>query len=98
MTTGGPAVTFFGLSYADLTIADPYYSLPLLASLIFLISVELNAADGMQASLYSECWEVFQYQSEARNLQSRIIAFKLMNHILLCMHILLYLFELSLGA
>ena len=44
MTVGGIPYAW----YSDLTIADPYYTLPILSSLIFLVSVELNAADGMQ--------------------------------------------------
>ena len=44
MTVGGIPFAW----YSDLTIADPYYTLPILSSLIFLVSVELNAADGMQ--------------------------------------------------
>ena len=34
--------------FNDLTIADPTYGLPLLSAGIFLLTVELNAADGMQ--------------------------------------------------
>lgn len=34
--------------FQDLTIADPTYGLPLLSAGIFLLTVELNAADGMQ--------------------------------------------------
>ena len=47
--TGGPEVAW----YTDLTIADPYYTLPILSSLVFLISIELNAADGMQVAVSS---------------------------------------------
>ncbi len=36
--------------FTDLTIADPYYLLPVASSAIFLLTVELGAADGMQAS------------------------------------------------
>ena len=36
------------LWFTDLTIADPYYLLPITASAIFLLTVELGAADGMQ--------------------------------------------------
>lgn len=42
MTVGG------ALWFTDLTIADPYYLLPITASAIFLLTVELGAADGMQ--------------------------------------------------
>ena len=48
--TGGPEVAW----YTDLTIADPYYTLPILSSLVFLISIELNAADGMQVAFPHE--------------------------------------------
>jgi YidC/Oxa1 family membrane protein insertase len=34
--------------FPDLTVADPYYGLPLLCSASFLATVELGAADGMQ--------------------------------------------------
>lgn len=34
--------------YSDLTVADPYFTLPILSSLLLLLTVELNAADGMQ--------------------------------------------------
>lgn len=34
--------------FHDLTVADPTYGLPLLSAAIFLLTVELNAADGMQ--------------------------------------------------
>ena len=46
------------LWYEDLTVADPYYTLPILSSMIFLLSVELNLADGMEVCLknkYSGC-------------------------------------------
>ena len=42
MTVGG------ALWFTDLTVADPYYLLPIAASGIFLLTVELGAADGMQ--------------------------------------------------
>lgn len=42
MTVGG------ALWFTDLTIADPYYLLPIAASGVFLLTVELGAADGMQ--------------------------------------------------
>ena len=42
MTDGG------ALWFADLTVADPTYALPVLTSLTFLATVELGAADGMQ--------------------------------------------------
>lgn len=41
---GGPAVAW----YNDLTVVDPYYTLPILSSLMLLLTVELNAADGLQ--------------------------------------------------
>ena len=45
-----PSLTVGGaLWFTDLTIADPYYLLPVTASAIFLLTVELGAADGMQA-------------------------------------------------
>ena len=34
--------------FRDLTVADPTYGLPLISAGIFLLTVELNAADGMQ--------------------------------------------------
>ena len=34
--------------FSDLTVQDPYYALPILSSAIFLLTVELGAADGMQ--------------------------------------------------
>lgn len=34
--------------FADLTVADPHYALPVLSSLVFLATIELGAADGMQ--------------------------------------------------
>lgn len=43
MTVGG------ALWFTDLTVADPYYLLPITASALFLLTVELGAADGMQA-------------------------------------------------
>lgn len=42
MQTGG------ALWFTDLTIADPYYALPVITGLTFLLTVELGAADGMQ--------------------------------------------------
>lgn len=36
------------LWFTDLTVPDPTYALPLIASAIFLLNVELGAADGMQ--------------------------------------------------
>ena len=42
MTVGG------ALWFTDLTVADPYYLLPIAASGVFLLTVELGAADGMQ--------------------------------------------------
>lgn len=36
------------LWFTDLTISDPYYVLPVLNSAIFLLTIELGAADGMQ--------------------------------------------------
>ena len=36
--------------FKDLTIADPYYALPVINSLIFWITIELGAADGMQGT------------------------------------------------
>ncbi len=47
LTVGGPPY----LWYQDLTLADPYYTLPILSSAIFLISIELNMADGLQVAL-----------------------------------------------
>lgn len=45
-----PSLTVGGaLWFTDLTIADPYYLLPIAASAIFLLTVELGAVDGMQA-------------------------------------------------
>lgn len=46
MTVGGLPLLWF----QDLTIPDPYYTLPLLSAAIFLLSVELNLADGMEVS------------------------------------------------
>ena len=34
--------------FTDLTVADPYYLLPIASSAVFLLTVELGAADGMQ--------------------------------------------------
>ena len=34
--------------FTDLTLADPYYALPIMSSAVFLLTVELGAADGMQ--------------------------------------------------
>lgn len=34
--------------FVDLSVADPYYALPVLSSLAFLATVELGAVDGMQ--------------------------------------------------
>ena len=42
MTEGGT------LWFTDLTVADPYYLLPIASSAVFLLTVELGAADGMQ--------------------------------------------------
>ncbi|KAK9810108.1 hypothetical protein WJX72_005000 [[Myrmecia] bisecta] len=42
MTEGGM------LWFSDLTLADPYYALPIISSLVFLTTIELGAADGMQ--------------------------------------------------
>jgi YidC/Oxa1 family membrane protein insertase len=36
------------LWFTDLTVADPTYALPIVSSLMFLATVELGAADGMQ--------------------------------------------------
>ena len=36
--------------FKDLTVADPYYALPVLNSLIFWITIEVGAADGMQGA------------------------------------------------
>ena len=49
MTVGG------ALWFTDLTVADPYYLLPIAASGIFLLTVELGAADGMQVPLIHHC-------------------------------------------
>ncbi|GMH37269.1 hypothetical protein BSKO_05142 [Bryopsis sp. KO-2023] len=44
-----PSMTWEGLSwFSNLTVADPYYALPVLSALFFLATVELGAADGMQ--------------------------------------------------
>ena len=49
-----PSLTVGGaLWFTDLTIADPYYLLPITASAIFLLTVELGAADGMQVGCCS---------------------------------------------
>jgi YidC/Oxa1 family membrane protein insertase len=42
MTEGG--ISWF----TDLTVADPYYLLPIASSAVFLLTVEVGAADGMQ--------------------------------------------------
>ena len=47
MTDGGM------LWFTDLTVADPYYALPIASSAVFLLTVELGAADGMQATTLS---------------------------------------------
>jgi len=39
--------------FADLSIADPTYSLPILSSLTFLASVELGAVEGVQTGRQS---------------------------------------------
>ena len=36
--------------FTDLTVADPYYLLPIASSAVFLLTVELGAADGMQVT------------------------------------------------
>ena len=36
--------------FKDLTVVDPYYALPVLNSLIFWITIEVGAADGMQGT------------------------------------------------
>ena len=46
MTIEGPQLAWF----SDLTIPDPYYTLPLTSSLVLLLTIELNAADGLQVS------------------------------------------------
>lgn len=44
-----PSLTHGGtLWFHDLTLADPTYGLPLVSAAIFLLTVELGAADGMQ--------------------------------------------------
>lgn len=44
-----PSLTHGGmLWFTDLTVPDPYYALPVLASATFLATVELGAADGME--------------------------------------------------
>ncbi|CAL8466931.1 g6467 [Coccomyxa elongata] len=44
-----PSMTEGGMSwFTDLTLADPYYALPIMSSAVFLLTVELGAADGMQ--------------------------------------------------
>ena len=46
---GVPSLSHGGAAwFQDLTIADPTYGLPLISAGIFLLTVELNAADGMQ--------------------------------------------------
>lgn len=46
---GVPSLSRGGAAwFGDLTVADPTYGLPLLSAAIFLLTVELNAADGMQ--------------------------------------------------
>ena len=46
---GVPSLSHGGAAwFQDLTVADPTYGLPLLSAAIFLLTVELNAADGMQ--------------------------------------------------
>ena len=46
-----PSMTEGGMSwFTDLTVADPYFLLPVASSAIFLLTVELGAADGMQVS------------------------------------------------
>jgi len=46
---GVPSLSRGGTAwFSDLTVADPTYGLPLLSAGIFLLTVELNAADGMQ--------------------------------------------------
>ena len=47
-----PSLTEGGaLWFTDLTVADPTYGLPLLASLTFLATIELGAADGMEGQV-----------------------------------------------
>lgn len=42
-------MTYGGMSwFTDLTVADPHYALPVLSALVFLGTIELGAADGMQ--------------------------------------------------
>jgi len=44
-----PSMCYEGLLwFKDLTVADPFYALPVINSAIFLLTIELNAADGMQ--------------------------------------------------
>ncbi|EIE26611.1 hypothetical protein COCSUDRAFT_39658 [Coccomyxa subellipsoidea C-169] len=44
-----PSMTEGGVAwFTDLTLADPYYALPIMSSAVFLLTVELGAADGMQ--------------------------------------------------
>lgn len=38
--------------FENLTLPSPYYALPILSSAIFLLSIELNAADGMQVKIF----------------------------------------------
>jgi hypothetical protein len=47
-----PSLTEGGaLWFTDLTLPDPHYVLPVLASLTFLATVELGAADGMDGQV-----------------------------------------------
>lgn len=49
-----PSFTVGGLPFLwfqDLTVPDPYYALPTVSALIFLLAVELNLADGMDVRL-----------------------------------------------
>lgn len=49
-----PSMTHEGLAwFRDLTIADPFYVLPVLSSALMLLTVELGAADGMQGQTES---------------------------------------------
>lgn len=44
-----PSMCYEGLFwFKDLTVADPFYVMPVVNSAIFLLTIELNAADGMQ--------------------------------------------------
>ena len=40
------------LWFTDLSVADPYYALPVLASATFLLTIELGAADGMEGQVH----------------------------------------------